>query len=74
MHNIICSLDNIKGNMQHAKLKRLEFHAIWDKGKVYRGIFDKVEWFYYTQSIYLSQQLEFNTEVITYMYIFHIQT
>ena len=36
VHNLKGSLDNIKGNMQHAELKRLEFHAIWDKGIFYR--------------------------------------
>ena len=35
VHNLKGSLDNMKGNMQHAKLKRLEFHAIWDKGIFY---------------------------------------
>ena len=29
VHNLRGSLDNVKGNTQHAKLKRLEFHATW---------------------------------------------
>ena len=28
---LISSLDNIKGDTQEAKLKRFDFHAIWDK-------------------------------------------
>ena len=43
MHNLKGSLDNIKGNMQQLELKRLEFHAIWDKGILYIWISDKVE-------------------------------
>ena len=48
VHNLRGSLDNIKGNMQQAELKLLDFNAIWDKGIFYRQISDKVEWFYST--------------------------
>ena len=48
VHNRRGYLDNIKGTMQQGELKRLEFHAIWDKGIFYRWINDKVEWFYST--------------------------
>ena len=45
VHNLRGSLDNIKGNTQQAELKRLEFHAIWDRDIFNRWISDKVEWF-----------------------------
>ena len=48
VHNLRRSSDNIKGNMHHAELKRLEVHAIWDKDRFYRRIYDKVEWLYST--------------------------
>ena len=46
VHNLWGSLDNIKGNTQQSEFPRLEFHAIWDKGTLYRRISNKVEWFY----------------------------
>ena len=44
VHNLKGSLDNIKGNMQAAELKLLEFHAIWDKEIYFSQIFYKVEY------------------------------
>ena len=46
VHNLKGLLDSIKGNTLRAELKRLEFHAMWDKGIFYRRFIDKVEWFY----------------------------
>ena len=46
VHNLRGLLDSIKGNTHQPELKRLEFHAIWDIGILYRRLFDKVEWFY----------------------------
>ena len=48
VHNLRGSLDNIKGDMQQEELKRLKFHAIWDKDIFYRWISEMVEWFYST--------------------------
>ena len=46
VHNLGGSLHTIKGNMQQAELKWLQFHAICNGGKRISG---KVEWFYSTK-------------------------
>ena len=46
VHTLIGLLDSIKGNAHQAKIKHLEFHAIWDIGIFYQRLVDMVEWFY----------------------------
>ena len=77
MHNLISSLDNIKGNPQQAKLQRLEFHAYGTKKYLIDSSLPMWSDFTLHQSIYLSWLLEPNldkkTRVITYMYSFPAQ-
>ena len=65
MHNLGDLLDNIKGNMQQAKLHQFSFMAYGRKGYFISGFLIRWSGSTLHRSIYLSRQLELSMGAIT---------